>query len=54
VPQKFRLAFTDRKAARDGLRRILEWPAEKVVMAHAEPVRAEGRAFIERAFRWLR
>jgi hypothetical protein len=54
VPQKFRMAFTDRQAARKGLMRVMAWPAEKVVMAHAEPVRAEGRAFIGRAFRWLR
>jgi len=54
VPQKFRLAFTNRKAARKGLTRVMAWPAEKVVMAHAEPVRTEGRAFIGRAFRWLR
>jgi len=54
VPQKFRVAFNNRKAARASLERILAWPAEKVVMAHAEPVREDGRAFIERAFRWLR
>jgi hypothetical protein len=54
VPQKFRTAFNDRKAARDSLQRILAWPAEKVLMAHADPVRANGRAFIERTFAWLK
>jgi hypothetical protein len=53
VPQKFQVAFNNRKAARASLERILAWPAEKVVMAHAEPVLKDGRAFIERAFRWL-
>ena len=53
VPQKFRVAFTNRRIARAGLARILAWPAEKVIMAHAEPVRENGRAFIERAFSWL-
>lgn len=53
VPQKFRLAFTDRIAARASLERILCWPAEKVIMAHGEPVRAGGREFVQRAFRWL-
>ncbi|KAA2241123.1 DUF4336 domain-containing protein [Salinarimonas soli] len=53
VPRKFRLAFVDRPAARDSLRRILAWPAEKVVMAHADPVERDGRAFISRVFRWL-
>jgi hypothetical protein len=53
VPRKFRTAFTDRKAARAALARILEWPAEKVVMAHAPPAEADGQAFIRRTFRWL-
>lgn len=54
VPRKFRTATTDRKAARAALERILAWPSEKVLMAHAPPVEAEGRAFLERTFRWLR
>ena len=54
VPRKFRTAFIDRKAARTGLARILAWPARQVVMAHAEPVREGGQAFIARAFAWLR
>lgn len=53
VPRKFRLAFTDRRAARAALERILVWPAERVVMAHGRPVERDGRAFIGRAFRWL-
>ncbi len=53
VPRKFRLAFTDRPAARDSLRRILDWPAERVVMAHGRPVERDGRAYLARAFSWL-
>ncbi len=53
VPRKFRVAFTDRPAARAALRRIQAWPAEKVVMAHGTPIEREGRAFIGRAFKWL-
>jgi hypothetical protein len=53
VPRKFRLAFVDRRSARASLRRILAWPAERVVMAHGKPIEADGGAFIERAFRWL-
>lgn len=53
VPRKFRAAFTDRRAARAALQRILEWPAARVVMAHGAPVERDGRAFIARAFRWL-
>jgi hypothetical protein len=53
TPNKFRLAFTDRKLARASVERILGWPAEKVLMAHGTPVQADGRAFLQRAFRWL-
>jgi hypothetical protein len=53
VPRKFRVAFTDRRAARDSLRHILAWPTEKVIMAHGTPVTDDGQAFLRRAFRWL-
>ena len=53
VPRKFRTAFVDRRAARSALRRILEWPSSKVIMAHGTPVDRDGRAFIARAFQWL-
>lgn len=53
VPRKFRLAFTNRSAARASLEHVLSWPAEKVLMAHGTPVSEHGRAFIGRAFRWL-
>ena len=48
------VALTDElRTAVDALQRILAWPAEKVLMAHAGPVLADGQAFIRRAFRWL-
>jgi hypothetical protein len=53
MPQKFRLAFTNRAAARASLARVLAWPVERVVMAHGEPIRSDGAAFLKRAFRWL-
>lgn len=53
VPRKFRVAFTDRRSAREGLRQILAWPAEKVLMAHGTPVTKDGQAYLRRSFRWL-
>jgi hypothetical protein len=53
VPRKFRRAFFNRDVARAALQRILAWPAEKIIMAHAEPVETDGRAFIARTFAWL-
>nr|WP_245415306.1 DUF4336 domain-containing protein [Hoeflea marina] len=54
VPRKFRLAFRDRAAARRALARSLAWPAERVLMAHGEPVTSDGQAYLRRAFSWLR
>lgn len=53
VPRKFRIAFTDRKAARASIDSILVWPAEKVLMAHGTPMTEDGQAFLKRAFSWL-
>ncbi len=53
VPRKFRAAFTDRRAARACVERILAWPAEKVLMAHGTPVTANAQAMLRRAFVWL-
>lgn len=53
VPRKFRVAFTNRHAARESLRRIRAWPTEKVIVAHGPPITDEGQAFLRRAFRWL-
>jgi len=53
VPRKFRLAFTNRKAARESLERVLAWPAKKVLMAHGMPVEGDAGAYLRRTFGWL-
>lgn len=53
VPQKFRVAFVNRPAARESLGRIHAWPALNVVMAHGTPVIGNGAEFIRQAFSWL-
>lgn len=53
VPRKFRLATTDKKAARAAVRRILNWPIDTLVMAHGAPVKTDGKAVLHQAFRWL-
>jgi hypothetical protein len=53
VPRKFRVAFYNRRLARKALRRILAWPTEAVLAAHAAPVSHNGRDVIARAFEWL-
>jgi hypothetical protein len=54
VPRKFRTAFVNRRAARASVQRILAWPAEKVIMAHGDPIGTDGREYIDRAFHWLK
>jgi len=53
VPRKFRIAFIKRRAARGSLERILEWPAQRVLMAHGTPVAKNAPAYLRRAFGWL-
>lgn len=54
VPRKFRMAFTDRPAARAAIDRILEWPADKLIIAHGTPITQDARTVITDAFGWLR
>lgn len=49
MPRKFRLASWG-GAARAALGRVLDLPAERVVVAHGTPVAAGGQAFLRRAF----
>lgn len=53
VPRKFRMAFTDRRAARVSIERVLEWPSRRVLMAHGAPIMDDGQQSIRSAFRWL-
>lgn len=53
VPRKFRMAFRDRSVARSALQRIMAWPSEAVLAAHAAPIRHGGRDAIAHAFEWL-
>jgi hypothetical protein len=53
VPRKFRIAFSDRRAARAALTKILAWPAQKVLVAHGTPVESDAPQFLRRAFAWL-
>lgn len=53
VPRKFRMATTDKVAARIAVKRILEWPAQRLVMAHGTPMRSGGQEALRQAFGWL-
>lgn len=53
VSRKYRMAFRDRSNARKALQRIMAWPIEAVLAAHATPIRHGGRDAIAHAFDWL-
>lgn len=50
---KYRIAFHNRALARSAVQRILAWPSEALLAAHAPPIRHGGREAIARAFDWL-
>ncbi len=48
-----RLLVRDRTAFRHSLERILEWPFDRVVVAHGEVSEKGGREELVRGYRWL-
>jgi hypothetical protein len=53
APREWRASFLRRRMARDALKRILDWPIEKVLIAHGDCAETDGAAFVRRAFSWL-
>ena len=53
APREWRATFFNRRAARASLQSILAWPIERVLIAHGDPVRTDGAAFVRGAFGWL-
>jgi len=53
APRDWRASFLRRRTARDSLNRILDWPIEKVLIAHGDCANKDGAGFVRRAFSWL-
>ncbi|WP_029042534.1 DUF4336 domain-containing protein [Cucumibacter marinus] len=53
VPRKFRTGFRDKAKARANAQQVLDWPSEKLVMAHGEPVVENAQTALRHAFGWL-
>ncbi len=53
APLELRLSFVRRRIARQALSKTLAWDPDGVVMAHGTCAATNGRAFIQRSFRWL-
>jgi hypothetical protein len=52
-PIDYRISFRRRASGRPKIRALIEKHPEQVVVAHGELVRANGEAFLLRAFSWL-
>jgi hypothetical protein len=53
TPREWRLSFWNRAAARRARQKVLDWNPRRVLIAHGEWVRDDGRAVLERALAWL-
>lgn len=53
APREWRASFIDRRRARAALGRILDWPIERVLIAHGKPATSNGKTFVRNAFTWL-
>jgi hypothetical protein len=52
-PIDYRLSFRRRASARPKIRALIEADPQRVLLAHGEIVRTDGKAFLLRAFSWL-
>lgn len=46
-------AFSDAKAARESLDKILQQPTQRIIVGHGTPIASEPSAQLEAAFNWL-
>ncbi len=53
APREWRLSFRKKGPARAARDKVLGWNPVQVIMAHGDWQKADGRAFVERSFRWL-
>jgi hypothetical protein len=53
APREWRLSFWKRAAARRAKQTVLGWNPQRVIIAHGEWIRDDGRAALERALAWM-
>jgi hypothetical protein len=53
TPREWRLSFWNRAAARKAKRKVLDWDPRRVIVAHGEWVRDDGRQVLERSLHWI-
>jgi hypothetical protein len=53
TPREWRLTFWNRRAAREALRRALAWDPQRLIIAHGQWVRENGREVLARSLSWI-
>jgi hypothetical protein len=53
TPREVRLTFWNRRAARESLRKTLAWDPQRLIIAHGEWVRENGKEELARSFAWI-
>jgi hypothetical protein len=53
TPRELRLTFWNRRAAREALRKMLGWNPQRLIIAHGQWVRENGREALARALSWV-
>jgi hypothetical protein len=53
TPREWRLTFWNRRAAREALRKALAWDPRRLIIAHGEWVRENGRDVLARSLAWI-
>jgi hypothetical protein len=53
TPREWRATFLRRGVARAAVRRALDWDPRRVVIAHGDWAREDGRRWLERSMAWL-
>ena len=53
TPREWRLTFWNRRAAREALRKMLGWNPQRLIIAHGQWVRENGREALARSLSWI-
>ena len=53
TPREWRLTFWNRRATRESLRKVLGWNPQRLIIAHGQWVRENGREALARSLSWI-
>jgi hypothetical protein len=53
TPREWRLTFWNRRASREALRKMLGWNPQRLIIAHGQWVRENGREALARSLSWI-